>query len=186
MFRPQSKVVSPSLQGFIVAILSVGCFVGALFAGSKLVLSWEVIYIWCMIYTFTISLAFSDFAGRKITIIVGGLLYGVGGILQSGAFFLWLVHAVHTLYSGKHFANWWKIQFSQRKLSQIACFCHSKFCKENFCKQPQNCKICKSFLPQKFQYSMMQSCKHVTLLPFFISIYRMMFVGRFIGGLGVG
>ena len=45
MFRPQSKVVSPSLQGFIVAILSVGCFVGALFAGSKLVLSWEVIYI---------------------------------------------------------------------------------------------------------------------------------------------
>ena len=44
-------------------------------------------------YTFNISVsaAFSDFAGRKITIIVGGLLYGVGGILQSAAFFLWLV-----------------------------------------------------------------------------------------------
>ena len=37
------------------------------------------------------SAAFSDFVGRRIAIIVGGLLYGVGGILQTAAFFLWLV-----------------------------------------------------------------------------------------------
>ena len=41
----------------------------------------------CVLYT----VAFSDFAGRRVAIIVGGLLYGVGGILQTAAIFLWLV-----------------------------------------------------------------------------------------------
>ena len=44
-------------------------------------------------YMHIISPAFSDFAGRKVAIIVGGVLYGVGGILQTAAFFLWLVFA---------------------------------------------------------------------------------------------
>ena len=56
----------------------------------------------------------------------------------------------------KTFVNWWKIWFSRRKLSQIACFyrakgCHApKFYRENFCKYPQNCEIHESFLPRKF------------------------------------
>ena len=56
---------------------------------------------------------------------------------------------VYQPYSGevsreKTFANWWKIWFSWRKLSQIARFyrakgCHApKFYRENFCKYPQN------------------------------------------------
>ena len=38
-----------------------------------------------------ISPAFSDLAGRKVAIIVGGVLYAVGGTLQTAAVFLWLV-----------------------------------------------------------------------------------------------
>jgi hypothetical protein len=41
--------------------------------------------------TTQLFLAFSDFAGRKIAIIIGGVLYGVGGVLQSAAYFLWFV-----------------------------------------------------------------------------------------------
>ena len=44
------------------------------------------------------SVAFSDFAGRRVAIIVGGLLYGVGGILQTAAFFLWLVCCTAQVY----------------------------------------------------------------------------------------
>ena len=132
-----------------------------------------------MIYTFTVSPAFSDFAGRKITIIVGGLLYGVGGILQSGAFFLWLVHAVHILYSRKLFVDCLLLLHQRMSCPQIL---QRKHCHKTI-------KFAKVFCLESFHYIwylMMQSCMHVTLLPFFISIYRMMFVGRFIGGLGVG
>lgn len=44
------------------------------------------------IVTLFTSVAFSDFAGRKVAVIVGGVLFAVGGILQCAAVFLWLIH----------------------------------------------------------------------------------------------
>ena len=34
----------------------------------------------------------ADFAGRKRGIMIGGMLFAVGGALQSGAVYLWLVY----------------------------------------------------------------------------------------------
>lgn len=48
--------------------LLIGSFLGALLAG-----------------------ALSDFVGRKVTVLVGTSCCLVGGVLQTGAFFIWLV-----------------------------------------------------------------------------------------------
>ena len=62
--------------------------------------------------------------------------------------------------------NWWKIWFSQRKLSWIARLCRAKGCHtpkfhgENFREQSQNCEIREGFLPRKFsaiQYTYTQT-----------------------------
>ena len=59
-------------------------------------------------------------------------------------------------YSGKlsrekTFANWWKIWFSQWKLSQIVRFCHTKECHApKFHEKPQKLQNLWKFLPQKF------------------------------------
>lgn len=36
-------------------------------------------------------IALSDFVGRKLAMVTGAVLYGVGGALQTAAYFLWLV-----------------------------------------------------------------------------------------------
>lgn len=51
-----------------MALLSVGCLIGALFGGF-----------------------FSDLAGRKPTVILGACLVTCGGALHTGALNMWLV-----------------------------------------------------------------------------------------------
>jgi MFS family permease len=55
------------LQGLIVALLSVGCLIGALMGGF-----------------------ISDLAGRKPAVILGASLVAAGGMLHTGAINLWL------------------------------------------------------------------------------------------------
>ena len=118
-------------------------------------------YTWCMIYTFTISPAFSDFAGRKITIIVGGLLYGVGGILQSGAFFLWLVHAVHILYSRKLFVDCLLLPHQRMSCPQIS---QRKHCHKTI-------KFAKVFCLESFHYIYIWWCNHAYVWHYFLSLF---------------
>ena len=54
------------LQGAIVSVFSIGALVGALLSGLL-----------------------SDLAGRRVTVIVGGSLFALGGALQTFSFFLW-------------------------------------------------------------------------------------------------
>ena len=53
-------------EGAIVSVFSIGALVGALLSGLL-----------------------SDLAGRKVTLIVGGSLFVLGGALQTFSFFLW-------------------------------------------------------------------------------------------------
>jgi MFS family permease len=57
-----------ALLGLIVSLFSVGCFIGALLSGG-----------------------FSDLVGRKYTIILGSGIFFIGGAIQGGSFFLWMV-----------------------------------------------------------------------------------------------
>ena len=61
------------LQGAIVSVFSIGALVGALLSGPL-----------------------SDLAGRKVTMIVGGSLYALGGTLQTFSFFLWSVRFIYS------------------------------------------------------------------------------------------
>ena len=38
-----------------------------------------------------VYVALSDFVGRKVAIIIGATVFTLGGAVQTGAFFLWLV-----------------------------------------------------------------------------------------------
>lgn len=49
-----------------MSVFSIGALVGALLSGLL-----------------------SDFAGRKVTVIVGASLYALGGTLQASSFYLW-------------------------------------------------------------------------------------------------
>lgn len=49
-----------------MSVFSLGCLVGALVAGGV-----------------------SDWLGRKLAIMLGGLVFLVGGLLQAAAIFLW-------------------------------------------------------------------------------------------------
>ena len=60
-----------TLQGAIVSVFYIGALVGALVSGPL-----------------------SDLAGRKVTVIVGASLCGVGGALQASSFHLWLDNVV--------------------------------------------------------------------------------------------
>uniref|UniRef100_A0A1X7TWA7 Major facilitator superfamily (MFS) profile domain-containing protein n=2 Tax=Amphimedon queenslandica TaxID=400682 RepID=A0A1X7TWA7_AMPQE len=57
-----------ALLGLVVSLFSIGCFIGALVSG-----------------------ALSDPIGRKLSIIVGGVVFFIGGALQASSFNLWMV-----------------------------------------------------------------------------------------------
>ena len=42
-------------------------------------------------YDFFFS-ALSDFIGRRLTIVIGGVVFTIGGAVQSASFFIWWVH----------------------------------------------------------------------------------------------
>ena len=56
-----------------MSVFSIGALVGALLSGPL-----------------------SDLAGRKVTMIVGGSLYALGGTLQTFSFFLWSVRFINS------------------------------------------------------------------------------------------
>ena len=69
-------------------MFSIGCLAGALLAGGewlKLIINstnmFNYLHINCT--------AVSDWIGRKLAIIVGGVIFTVGAVSQSSAYFVW-------------------------------------------------------------------------------------------------
>ena len=73
------------LQGLVVSVFSIGCLLGALIAGG------QSLHLLLEHLTFitTFLLALSDLVGRKLAIIIGGLIFIVGGGVQAATYFFW-------------------------------------------------------------------------------------------------
>lgn len=61
-------VEESTLIGLVVSVFSLGCLLGALIAG-----------------------ALSDLVGRKLAIIIGGVIFIVGGGVQAATYFFWMI-----------------------------------------------------------------------------------------------